>query len=109
MIKRREGRNIPRIVSDTVNEGVGVAEGFGEEVVSINDEGFSSRSLSALSLSLLPFPTSSPPQTPGLFFFPLFPLLAFRLMAVAPAPFSTSPSASLSSLSSAALAEGRGI
>ena len=115
--------NIPRIVSDTVNEGVGGAGGFGEEVVSIRDEGFSppSRSLStifsfsALSFSSLPFtplPTSSPPKTEGFFFFPLFPLLAFRLpgMAAAPVPFSASASASLSSLSSATpAAEGRGI
>jgi hypothetical protein len=111
-----KGQNIPRIVSDTVNESVGGgAGGFGEEVVSIKDEGFSppspSRSLSAtfsfsaLSFSSLPFtpplPTSSPPKTVGFFFFPLFPLLAFRLPVVAavPAPFSASASASLSSLS----------
>lgn len=116
---RNERANIPRIVSDTVNEGVGGAGGFGEEVVSIKDEGFSpSRSLStifsfsALSFSSLPLPTSSPTKTVGFFFFPLFPLLAFRLpgMAAAPAPVSVSASASLSSLSSVIpAAEGRGI
>ena len=114
MIRKKGKENVPRIVSDTVNEGIGITESFGEEVVSINDKGFSSRSLSAaFSLfSLFPFaplPTS-PSKTP-VFFFPLFrvfPLLAFRLPGVvaATAPFSTSASASLSSLSSAA---GRGI
>ena len=114
MIRKKGKESVPRTVSDTVNGGIGVTESFGEEVVSINDKGFSSRSLSAafsLSFSLLPFaplPTSSPSKSPVFFFFPHFPFLAFRLpgVAAAPAPFSTSASASLSSLSSAV---GRGI